>query len=98
MPLISTKPVVVDGKEYPFLMLNMSVSPYVQSQYIGGSVAIRLTPFRYDENHNVEILEGTDYQKVLSMIDVFETGTPEEKQIATNIMAQIQDLINYKGF
>jgi hypothetical protein len=59
---------------------------------------LRFTPFRYDENHNVEKLENPDYQKVLSLMDVFDNGTPEEKDIANKIMLQIQELINYKGF
>jgi hypothetical protein len=98
MPLISTQPTIVDGKEYPFLALNMAVSPFWQPQYVGGSIALRFTPFRYDENHNVEKLENPDYQKVVSMMDVFENGTAEEKDIANKIMLQIQELINYKGF
>lgn len=98
MPLISTQPVIVDGKEYPFLALNMAVSPFWQPQYVGGSIALRFTPFRYDENHNVEKLENSDYQKVISLMDVFDNGTPEEKDIANKIMLQIQELINYKGF
>lgn len=96
MPILSTNPTIVNGVEYPFLAVTLAISPYYTENYIGGSIAIRFTPFKYDENHNVIKLDG--YDKVIAMLDVFTEGTPEEKEIVANIMGQIQNLVSLKQY
>jgi hypothetical protein len=49
MPIQSTNPIVVDGVEYPYYTVNLSISPIVRETSVGASVAMRLTPYRETE-------------------------------------------------
>ena len=70
MPLISTNPIIVDGQEYPFYLVNLSISPYDAPR--GASVAMRLTPYRNVELGGIEQLPN--YAKAVSLLDVFEVA------------------------
>ena len=100
MPITSTQPIEKDGKVYPYLMLNLSISPLVQDQ-IGGSVAMRLTPYRekdVSEGGGFDIL--TEDAKPVSYLNVFDEiqrGDVALGQTVNGIMTSIQDFINAKG-
>ena len=95
MPLISTNPTIVDGKEYPYFLVNLSISPYDAPR--GASVALRLTPYRNEELGGIESLP--DQAKAVSLLDVFEVAESDpafEKAVA-GIMRTLQEFINDKG-
>jgi hypothetical protein len=97
MAIISTKPTIVDGVEYPLLLVNLAISPLVQEGgIIGASVAMRLTPYR-DLGGNIEQLP--DYAKAVSYLDVFKEAEtdPEIASAIEKIMTGIQEFINDKG-
>jgi hypothetical protein len=95
MPLISTNPTIVDGVEYPYFLVNLSISPYDAPN--GASVAMRLTPYRNVELGGIEQLP--DYAKAVSILDVFEVADSDaafEKAIE-GIMGTLQTFITDKG-
>jgi hypothetical protein len=95
MPLISTNPIIVDGQEYPFYLVNLSISPYDAPR--GASVAMRLTPYRNVELGGIEQLP--DYAKAVSILDVFEVAEtdPAFEKAIEGIMTTLQQFITDKG-
>ena len=100
MPIISTQPIEKDGKVYPYLTVNLSISPLVQDT-IGASVAMRLTPYRVkdvEEGGGFEMLP--DDAKAVVYLDVFpviEGGDLVLGQAVTGIMTSLQDFVTGKG-
>lgn len=95
MPLISTNPIIVDGQEYPFYLVNLSISPYDAPR--GASVAMRLTPYRNAELGGIEQLPN--YAKSVSLLDVFEVAETDVafENAIKGIMDTLQIFINEKG-
>ena len=95
MPLISTNPIIVDGQEYPFYLVNLSISPYDAPR--GASVAMRLTPYRNVELGGIEQLPN--YAKAVSLLDVFEVAETDVafENAVKGIMDTLQIFINEKG-
>ena len=95
MPLISTNPIIVDGQEYPFYLVNLSISPYDAPR--GASVAMRLTPYRNVELGGIEQLPN--YAKAVSLLDVFEVAETDVafENAIKGIMDTLQIFINEKG-
>ena len=95
MPLISTTPTVVDGVEYPYFLVNLSISPYNAPE--GASVALRLTPYRNLELGDIEQLP--DYAKAVSLLDVFVVAQndPAFEKAIEGIMTTLQTFINDKN-
>lgn len=96
MPITSNNPVVVEGIEYPFFMINLAISPLVKPTDVGGSVAMRLTPYRVLEDGSSEAL-GADYQVPVVYMDVFESGDADAMQATGAIMVALQGFINAKN-
>ena len=96
MPIQSTNPVTVEGVEYPYFMINLAISPLVKPTAIGGSVAMRLTPYRVLEDGSSESL-GADYQVPVVYMDVFESGDADAMQATGTIMMALQGFINAKN-
>lgn len=97
MPIISTQPIQQDGNTYPYLSVNLAVSPLVED-HIGGSIALKLTPYRELEEGGFEFLE--DQAKNVVYLDVFKTiaeGDTVLGQSVQQIMGAIQLYINGKG-
>ena len=97
MAIVSTQPTVVDGVEYPNLLVNLAISPVVHpSGQIGASVAMRLTPYR-QVGDMVEQLP--DYAKAVSYFDVFKEAEsdPEIASAVEKIMTGLQEFITDKG-
>jgi hypothetical protein len=72
MPIQSTNPIEVDGNVYPYFMVNLAISPLVKPTDIGGSVAMRLTPYRVLEDGSSVSLP--DNSIPITYMDVFESG------------------------
>lgn len=97
MAITSTQPTIVDGVEYPLLLVNLAISPLVQEGgIIGASVAMRLTPYR-EIGGGIEQLP--DYAKAVSYLDVFKEAEtdPEIASAVGKIMEGLQEFINDKG-
>lgn len=94
MPITSTNPIEVDGVEYPYFMVNLAISPLVKPTDIGGSVAMKLTPYRVLEDGSSESLP--DNSTAITYLDVFESGDTDAITAAGTIMYAIQDFINAK--
>jgi hypothetical protein len=92
MPLTSNNPIVVEGVEYPYFTLNLAISPLVKTDDVGGSVAVKLTPFRYKDGNEPEIIqEGV---KSIVHLDVFLAQDPTIQEASYSIMMAIQKFIN----
>ena len=97
MPIQSTTPTIVDGVEYPLLLVNLAISPNLKPNgVVGASVAMRLTPYREVEN-GIEQLP--DHAKAVSYFDVFEIAEndPETAAAIEKIMTGLQEFITDKG-
>lgn len=95
MPLTSTTPTIVDGKEYPYFLVNLSISPYNAPE--GASVALQLTPYRNAELGGIEQLPT--HAKAVSLLDVFAVAQNDlafEKAVE-GIMTTLQTFINDKN-
>jgi hypothetical protein len=95
MPIQSTNPIVVDGIEYPYYTVNLSISPLIKETTVGASVAMRLTPYRELETGAADILQGHDRPVVY--LDVFESNDIPAETAAYNILGIIQQFVNEKG-
>lgn len=97
MPIQSTNPTIVDGVEYPLLLVNLAISPVVhEGGIIGASVAMRLTPYR-EVGGAIEQLP--DHAKAVSYFDVFKEAEtdPEIASAIEKIMTGLQEFITDKG-
>lgn len=95
MPIQSTNPITVDGVEYPYYTVNLSISPLVQEAGVGASVAMRLTPYRELPGGKPDVLQGHDRPVVY--LDVFASEDLTAETAAYNILSIIQQYINEKG-
>jgi hypothetical protein len=95
MKLVSTKPTIKNGIEYPFLAVSLSMSPLWKPN-LGASVAIRFTPFRELEDGTYQSLPNDS--KAISLLDIFETaqGDPAFEDAIQGMLKTLQDLINKK--
>lgn len=99
MALQASTPVIKDGIEYPFYTVNLAVSPNITETDIGGSVALRLTPYRVLEDGTFEFC--ADETKAVAYADVFQSiaqGDSDLGNIVIGIMGKIQEFIIAKGF
>lgn len=95
MPIQSTNPVTVDGIEYPYYTVNLSISPLIQEAGVGASVAMRLTPYRELPGGKPDVLQGHDRPVVY--LDVFASEDVPAETAAYNILGTIQQFIIEKG-
>lgn len=91
MPITSTNPIIKDGLEYPYFTVNLAVSPLIQETNIGGSCAMKLTPYRVKEDGTFEFLEEDAIP--FSYLDVFATGDLDLVKATNSIMGAIQQFI-----
>lgn len=97
MPIVSTNPTIKDGETYPYLGINLAISPAWKGNDVGGSVAMRLTPYRIDNNGEIQKLD--DDAKAVVYLDVFidMQNDPQLANVVTGIMGAIQQFIIDKG-
>lgn len=96
MPLQSTRTIEKDGKVYPYYTMHLAISPLEKGLEIGGSVAMRLTPYRVEDG---VIDKAEDLQESVVFLDVFEEAQKDEAiaAVTMSIMGAIQNFINDKG-
>lgn len=98
MAISASSPIIKDGISYPYFTVNLAVSPNIQGNDIGGSVALRLTPYRVLEDGSNEFCESET--KALAYADVFQNiaqGDTDLLAVVSGIMAKIQEFILAKG-
>lgn len=95
MPIQSTNPIEINGETYPYLMINLAISPLVKPTDIGGSVAMRLTPYRVLPDGSSESLP--DNSIPITYLDVFESNDNDAIKSAISIMSALQTFINDKN-
>jgi hypothetical protein len=95
MPIQSTNPIEKDGNVYPYFMANLAISPLVQPTNIGGSVAMRLTPYRVLPDGSSESLPDDSIPFVY--MDIFNSGDAAALTATGTIMGAIQQFIIDKG-
>jgi hypothetical protein len=95
MPITSNNPIEVDGNVYPYFMINLAISPLVKPTDIGGSVAMKLTPYRVLEDGSSVSLP--DNSTAVTYMDVFESGDADAINAAATIMGALQTFINEKS-
>lgn len=95
MKIKSSKPTIVNGVEYPYFAVSLSMSPLWKPN-IGASVAIRFTPFRELEDGTFESLP--ERPKAISLLDIFESadGDPAFEDAIQGILKTIQTLADNK--
>ena len=94
MPITSTNPIEVDGEVYPYFLVNLAISPLIKPTDVGGSVAMKLTPYRVLEDGSSVSLP--DNSVPITYLDVFESGDADAITAAGTIMYAIQGFINAK--
>lgn len=100
MAITSSTPLIFEGKEYPFYAINLSISPLWQPTNIGGSVAMRLTPYRektVEEGGGFETV--SEQAKQVVFLDVFTEAQNDVDvaNVANSIMAALQQYITNKA-
>jgi hypothetical protein len=95
MPITSNNPIEVDGNVYPYFMVNLAISPLVKPTDIGGSVAMKLTPYRVLEDGSSVSLP--DNSIPITYMDVFESGDSAATTATITIMGALQQFIIDKG-
>jgi len=93
MPITSNNPTIKDGETYPYYGINLAISPMWKGNDIGGSVAMRLTPYRTLPDGTVENLP--DDAKAVVYMDVFTEmqNDPDLANVVQSIMGAIQQFI-----
>lgn len=97
MPLQATTPLIIDGVEYPYYAIHLAISPLWQEKNIGGSVNMKLVPYRVDENGIIQ--SAPDQSKSVLFLDIFEEAKSDAEIAAAvqSIMSGIQQFITDKG-
>lgn len=96
MPIMTTKPVADPAGDYNCLGINLSISPVWQTNNIGASVSMALTPFRVREG----IIEPLmDQQRYCVFGDAFQQSQtdPALTEAVSTIMTALQQFVTAKG-
>jgi hypothetical protein len=88
MKLVLKQPIVVEGVEYPFAMLSLSMSTN-QNDLEKYFFSSNLTPYRIDENGAIEKLDEASLQ--MSVISVLES---QYEQLGRDILTAFQNQLN----
>jgi hypothetical protein len=94
MALISTKPILQNGRTYDKLAINMAFSPVWREDSVGIAAAIRLTPYA-DDNEGIASLD--DQATPIVFADVTQENDEATKSCLNEISTAIQKYINIKG-
>jgi hypothetical protein len=97
MAIETSKTIENDGKVYPFLAVNMAISPKWGDSDVGGALAVRLTPYRVDENGQIERYDAGVEAVVAGDLFVAAQADPALGQAINAVMAAIQTYVNAKG-
>jgi hypothetical protein len=94
MPLQFKNPVQANGKTYPYVALNLSISPLINSDYVGGSVSMRMTPYLIAIDGSIELYnEGAKDLLYMDVFKVIDSGDLILGEAVEGIMTSIQKFI-----
>ena len=88
MKIVLKQPIVVEGKEYPFAMLSLSMSTN-QNDVEKYFFACNLTPYRIDENGAIDKLDEASMP--MSVISVLES---QHEQLGRDILTAFQNQLD----
>ena len=94
MPIQASTPIVYNGESYPYYGVNLAISPMWNPTDVGGSVAMRLTPYRILPDGTIENLP--DQAKAVVYLDVFTDIANGDSQLGlavNQIMGAIHQFI-----
>ena len=94
MPIQASTPITYNGEQYPYYAINLAISPMYKGNEVGGSVAMRLTPYRILPDGSIENLP--DEAKPVVYLDVFDAIAAGDNQLGlavNQIMGAIQQFI-----
>ena len=97
MAIITSKPELANGVEYPYLGVNLAISPVWQESNIGASVAIVFTPFRVTDSGAVERLPGKERPCIYGDAYMAALTDPALAQAVETILGAIQQFVTDKG-
>ena len=93
MPIQASTPIIYEGESYPYYGINLAISPMWKTNDVGGSVAMRLTPYRILQDGSIENIP--DQAKAVVYMDVFADmqTDPALANVVQSIMGAIQQFI-----
>ena len=99
MAIITNSPVVDSEGNYDKYGINFSVSPMWKENSIGISVAMRLTPYRYNAEGKIEKLEDMEHMKAVVYGDatVDAVNDPVLAKCIADITQALQEFVTGKG-
>lgn len=110
MAITTNNPLVIGDKTFENLAISLSFSPLWSAESVGCSVALQATPYRYNEQGQVEKpmqigedgpIPGSEYNFARSAVylNVFETAQedPDLAEAAQSISDALQKLVTAKG-
>lgn len=100
MPISTTRVIENNGFTYPYLLVNLAISPKydesIPATDIEGNVAMMLTPYRVLPNGLMDVYTDGAYSIFLTDIYKEATNDPELMQAMGYIITGIQYFINTK--
>ena len=97
MALTTNQPIERDGNTYGLLGVNLALSPMWKPNGVGVSIAVRLVPFRLDEDNAPAYLDDAAQAVVYGDATVDTQSDPDLAAFLVAIEAAGQAFINAKG-
>ena len=97
MALKTNQPVVKDESTYDKYGVNLALSPMWRTDGVGVSIAVRLTPYRVDENGTPDHLDNEARAVVYGDATQDAATDPDLAQFLSAIEAAGQAFIDAKG-
>jgi len=94
MPILSNKPVTVDGKTYDRIAVSLAISPVFFSDDLGPSVAVRLE--YYCKNDDGTVTKLPDHSRVLQHTSLAPSDVRLEEMVK-NMLVEIQSIVDERG-
>jgi hypothetical protein len=96
MAITTSKPIERDGKVYDKLAANLALSPMWNTDGIGVSIAVRLTPYRVGEEGPEPLHDAAEAVVYGDALET-ATGDPAVAEFLSTLEAAAQRFIDVKG-
>lgn len=98
MPLTLTKPFIADDKLYPYVAVQLIISPDIQPDNIYARTVVNFLPFRIDPVTGIEARPHGEMPPLL-LADAYSTAAadPHLAVALTTIQEALQQYITVKG-
>lgn len=96
MPITAKTPLVKEDKEYPYYAINLAISPFWETNNVGASVSLRLTPYREVGDGTFETVQ--EESKSVVYLDAFKDAAndPDLAEAVQSINAALVKFIEAK--